>query len=219
MRTEDHQRETWHFKPHKGKIPGNITSNGMLEGRDDCGGGVPTFKPVDETLDAWLGNSATWVTWTVIVHHVYVKLCIFVNYILYLYMFFCYAQKKHIFLVHVIAFSSPRMHRRYGSPPELCIHTLLGFNFTKTLMCQEVLETLTLQCLTVIVGWFLYSLLIHFLFSLVGTVSLCLVTSWWWICWWDLSIPKRANKNPTEKLLFIGTPHLVGSFQYFLASL
>ena len=29
------------FKAHKGKIPGNITSNGRLEGRDDCGG-VPT---------------------------------------------------------------------------------------------------------------------------------------------------------------------------------
>lgn len=74
-------------------------------------------------------------------------------------------EKKHIFLVHVIAFSSPRMHRRYGSPPELCIHTLLGFNFTKTLMCQEVLETLALQCLTVIVGLFLYFLFRHYLFS------------------------------------------------------
>lgn len=77
-----------------------------------------------------------------------------------LYIYICLllgTEKKHIFLVHVIAFSSPRMHRRYGSPPELCIHTLLGFNFT--LMCQEVLETLTFHCLTVIVGTFI--LFIH----------------------------------------------------------
>lgn len=71
----------------------------------------------------------------------------------------------HILFLHVIAFSLPRMHRRYGSPPELCIHTLLGFNFPKMLMCQEVLKTLTLQCLTVIVGFsilFIHTLLVWF---------------------------------------------------------
>lgn len=66
-------------------------------------------------------------------------------------------------------------------------------------------------------GWNFYTFY-SYITCLVGTVSSCLVTSWWWICWWDLSMLKRANKNPAEKLLFISTSHLVGSFQYFLAS-